>query len=228
MHVFLAFSGCLYLLSRLIELPVAYKFHRKALFSVSSASVLSHCLSVLVYVRLGLKKMHAQYNLPRRATAAAGGAAHGGYGAAAHGGYGADVGDGEVLSVGHPGGVAGGDVAAGGGRVHSPPFDRDVEVVIMEHNAVGMEHSVLVHRAAGGPVPGPALPMNAMAAPRDGKCCVSFFVYDLLLCFFGSADQKVPLVYSDGLIVVPISSRMMVGELIVKARGTDVEYHSFF
>jgi hypothetical protein len=70
--------------------------------------------------------------------------------------------------------------------------------------------------------------MNAMAAPGDGKCCVSFFVYDLLLCFFGSADQKVPLVYSDGLIVVPISRRMMVGELIVKARGTDAKYHSFF
>jgi hypothetical protein len=37
------------------------------------------------------------------------------------------VGDGEVLSVGQPGGLVGGDVAGGDGRVHSLLFDRDVE-----------------------------------------------------------------------------------------------------
>jgi hypothetical protein len=30
-----------------------------------------------------------------------------------------------------------------------------------------LEHNVLVQGAVGGPVPGPALPMNAMAAPGD-------------------------------------------------------------
>jgi hypothetical protein len=36
--------------------------------------------------------------------------------------------------------------------------------------------SVLVQGAIGGDVPRPVLPTNAMEAPEDGKCCVSFFV----------------------------------------------------
>jgi hypothetical protein len=50
-------------------------------------------------VRLGLKKMMpVQNSLPHRATAGVGGAAHGGIGA--------DLGEGEVLSMRQPGGVA--------------------------------------------------------------------------------------------------------------------------
>jgi hypothetical protein len=65
-------------------------------------------------------------------------------------------GGGEVLSVGQPRGVAEGDVA---GSAHSPPY-RDVE-------AVGIEHSVLVHGlpmqgAIGDAVPGPVDAMEAL------------------------------------------------------------------
>jgi hypothetical protein len=75
--------------------------------------------------------MPAQNSLSRRccSTAAVGGAAHGGYGA--------DVGDGEVLSVGQPGGLAGGDVTGGGGRIHSPPFDHDVKGGIQQGEVAG-------------------------------------------------------------------------------------------
>jgi hypothetical protein len=68
-------------------------------------------------------------SLSRRSTAAVGGAVHGGYDA--------DVGDGEVLSVGQPGGLVGGDVAGGDGRVHSPPFDRDVEGGVKQGEVAG-------------------------------------------------------------------------------------------
>jgi hypothetical protein len=79
-------------------------------------------------VRLGLKKMMpVQNGLPRRVTTGVGGAVHGGIGA--------DLGEGKVLSVGQPRGVARGDVTGGGGSAHCSPY-RDVE-------AVGIDHSVL-------------------------------------------------------------------------------------
>jgi hypothetical protein len=97
--------------------------------------------------------MPVQNVILRRATA--------GVGSAAHGAIGADLGEGEVLSVGQPRGVAGGDVAGSGGSTHSPPY-RDVKAVGIEH--IVFVHDVPVQGAVGGIVP---RPVDAMEAPEE-------------------------------------------------------------
>jgi hypothetical protein len=100
-----------------------------------------------------------QNGLPHRARASVGDAAHGGVGA--------DLGEGKVLSVGQPGGVARGDVACDGGTTHSPPY-RDVE-------AVGIKHTVLMHGlpvqgVVGGAVAGPWTPWRRLKKVYSNTC----------------------------------------------------------